>query len=72
MIYANQANTFRVLDNGHGVVTGQDSIGATLFCGGQDTIERIFWCGSLFREKDDHHPYFTPTTIQGMITQLKP
>ncbi len=65
MKYANQPNTFRVLDHGHGVVAGQDSIGATIFCGTRDKIERIFWCGSLFRDKDEHHPYFTPTTIQG-------
>lgn len=65
MSHANQPNTFRVLNHGHGIVTGQDSIGATIFCGTDEKIERIFWCGSLFRDKDDHHPYFTPTTIQG-------
>lgn len=65
MRYVNQPDTFRVLDSSHGVVAGQDSIGATLFCGEGDKIERIFWCGSLFRDKDDRHPYFTPTTIQG-------
>ena len=63
LMYANQPQTFRVLDQGTGAVVGQDSIGVTLFCG-QDKVERIFWCGSLFRDTDAHHPYFTPTTVQ--------
>jgi homospermidine synthase len=71
-LYANQPDTFCVMDQRHHV-TGQDSIGATIFCG-KDKIERIFWCGSVFREtdldkqtdtyKEDHRRYFTPTLIQ--------
>jgi len=61
--YANHPDHFRVVDLGKGLVAGQDSIGATFFCG-KDKVERIFWCGSLFRDQDDHHPYFTPTTVQ--------
>jgi homospermidine synthase len=63
MDYANRPHTFRVLDNGQGQVKGQDSIGATILCG-KDKVERIFWCGSLFRDTDNRHPYFTPTTVQ--------
>jgi len=71
-LYANQPDTFCVMDQRHHV-SGQDSIGATIFCG-QDKIERIFWCGSLFCDTDidkhtetykkDHRRYFTPTVIQ--------
>ena len=71
-LYANKPDTFCVMDQRHHV-TGQDSIGATIFCG-KDKIERIFWCGSLFRDTDidplykpyreDHRRYFTPTIIQ--------
>ena len=62
ILYANQPDTFVVMDQRQ-QVTGQDSIGATLFCG-KDSIERIFWCGSLFRDTDPRHPYFTPTIVQ--------
>jgi homospermidine synthase len=63
MDYANRPNTFQVLDYGHGHIKGQDSIGATILCG-KEKVDRIFWCGSLFRDMDEHHPYFTPTTVQ--------
>lgn len=66
IMYANQAHTFRVLDQRDGTITGQDSIGATLFCG-KHNMERIFWCGSIVTDNDPmikNHPYFTPTIIQ--------
>jgi homospermidine synthase len=71
--YANQPANFRVLDQcSSGVkVTGQDSIGATLFCG-TDSVERIYWCGSLFSDRD-HDTAFTPTTLQvaaGLLSGL--
>ena len=45
-------------------IAGQDSIGATLFCG-KEKVERIFWCGSIVTHTDKNlHPYFTPTIIQ--------
>lgn len=71
-LYANQPDTFCVMDQRNQVI-GQDSIGATIFCG-KNKIERIFWCGSLFRDTDinplykpyreEHRRYFTPTVIQ--------
>jgi len=68
MMYADQHDSFRVLDQRDGKIKGQDSIGATLFCG-TGKIERIFWCGSIVTEKDkifkqDPYSYFTPTIIQ--------
>jgi homospermidine synthase len=66
IMYANQEHTFRVLDQRDGKITGQDSIGATLFCG-TNNMERIFWCGSIVTDNDQmikNHPYFTPTIIQ--------
>lgn len=61
--YANHAQTFRVLDQAKGQMKGQDSMGATFVCG-DNSVERLFWCGSLFSDQDAHHPYFTPTTVQ--------
>jgi homospermidine synthase len=64
MAYANQPDTFRVLDQGiNGKVWGTDSIGATFICG-KGEVEKLYWCGSLFTDQDEHHPYFTPTTVQ--------
>lgn len=64
IMYANQEHHFRVLDQRDCNITGQDSIGATLFCG-KEKIDRIFWCGSIVTHTDANlQPYFTPTILQ--------
>jgi homospermidine synthase len=59
--------SFSVLDNIYVPreqrVKGFDSIGATLLCG-KDSIDRIFWCGSILSDEDPIHPAFTPTIVQ--------
>lgn len=59
---------FCVFDNideprGHHM-KGCDSIGCTILCG-DNSVERIFWCGTVL-ENDDKNvdPLFTPTTVQ--------
>lgn len=61
-LYLNQNNTFHIF-NGKDV-SGHDSIGCTIFCG-ENSIEQIFWCGSILSTTDDNvKPEYTPTIVQ--------
>ena len=42
---------------------GFDSIGATILCG-KNSIERIFWCGSILDSSHLENKLFTPTIVQ--------
>jgi hypothetical protein len=71
------SNSFKVFDNidtpENAKFIGNDSIGCTIYCG-DETVERIFWCGSILSDYDDNvYPEFTPTIVQvaaGLLSGL--
>lgn len=42
---------------------GFDSIGCTILCG-KNSVDRIFWCGTILSDRDDINRLFTPTVVQ--------
>ena len=63
-----QCNSFKVFNNinkpDNQKIVGHDSIGCTIYCG-ENTVERIFWCGSILSDNDAHvDSHFTPTIVQ--------
>lgn len=64
----NKPDSFCVFDNINVEdafrMKGFDSIGCAMYCG-KNTIDKIFWCGSILTHTDAHiHPHFTPTITQ--------
>ena len=44
-------------------IIGHDTIGCTLYCG-QQSIDKIYWCGSILESSDVLLQQFTPTIVQ--------
>jgi homospermidine synthase len=64
----NNCKSFHVFDNinkkNNDKIVGHDTVGCTIYCG-DNTIENIYWCGSILSEYDENvNPLFTPTIIQ--------
>jgi homospermidine synthase len=67
-ILINDPSSFCVFDNigmsPEQRMKGFDSIGCTLFCG-TDSIDHIYWCGSVISDEDTKEvPEFSPTIVQ--------
>jgi homospermidine synthase len=64
----NNCKSFHVFDNinkkNNDKIVGHDTVGCTIYCG-DNSIENIYWCGSILSEYDENvNPLFTPTIIQ--------